>query len=557
MSFQGDISSLSLCDVFQNLVGNKKTGTLSVHANDSDTHIQFQDGHIISYTDTRGFSVPQWLVDKEIVAQENLEEALKRYRRAKRKTLGEILRDLKLLDLEEYTKYVKYVVWESLCEALSFQEGSFTFRESDLNPDHGDREVKSLGLTFSASSLIMEAARRSDDWEQIRRHMPSEHEIYVISPSERAHLAEKAEDEITANTVELLDGSLTLSQVIAHLPYSRFEACRCIADLISRKKAKPLDSAQAVARSSSGRDPMNAIACLKTILEREPNNHEVLNKLASLYESQGLLEDSAKCTKMLAISYLESDDLQKAKHYLRKSLELNPKDIISWQKLWDCVVRRNVDEEIRSFGKKYVQHFLQLGLPEMARDRLIDLVQRFPERYEFRLGLADARFALGERKTAIQELSEYGEGLIEASAYDRAEVVFQRILTFDHSHERAQQVVEEIRSGKLEQRKELRRRVFHGSIVVACLLLGAGITIREVWVGQRVFEFSRTVFAESILEDHRYDDAIKAIRGIKADYPFSFTAAAQTKQLIEALEKKKAATDSNRQGPPSLPRKPR
>ena len=102
MSFQGDISSLSLSDLVQNLAANQKTGDLCIRSNDSERHILFREGKAVSYSDDQGFSIASWLVEKEIITREHLEEALRRYRKAKRKSLGEILRDLGLIDLDDY-----------------------------------------------------------------------------------------------------------------------------------------------------------------------------------------------------------------------------------------------------------------------------------------------------------------------------------------------------------------------------------------------------------------------------------------------------------------------
>ena len=165
----------------------------------------------------------------------------------------------------------------------------------------------------------------------------------------------------------------------------------------------PIDSAKAVERSTAD-DPKQAIAFLKTILEREPNNRDVLKKLASLSREVELFEDSAKYYKLLAISFLEEGNLPNAKKCLTNSLSLNPKDMITWQKLRDCVYQEGKKEEIVSFGRKYVQNFKELGLMEMVREHLEELVKMFPEEQSLRTELADAQFSLGDHKTATQEL---------------------------------------------------------------------------------------------------------------------------------------------------------
>ncbi len=544
MSFQGDISSLSLCDVFQNLASNRKTGTLTMTAGEFEAHVQFEAGNVICYTDNAGFSIAKWLTDKQVVPVASMEEALKRYKRAKRKPLGNFLHDMGVLDGDEYKKYVNYFVTESLYELLSMQEGAFQFREGNLNPEHGNPEVRCLQLKISPASLMMEAARRTDDWEEIRRHMPSKNEIYWIKTSEREHRAAQTEDEKLQHTLPLLDGRMTLGQVIDRVPFSRFEACRCLASLIAAKKLRPIDSAKAVQRSTSD-DPKQAIAFLKTILEREPNNRDVLEKLASLNRSLESFEDSARYYKLLGISFLEEGDLQHARKCISDSLSLNPKDMITWQKLRECVYREGKKEDIIAFGRKYVQNFTDLGLMELVRDHLEELVEQFPDEQALRTELADARFALGDHKTATQELIEFGNVLLKKSDYDTAEGVFAHVLKFDHNNERAKEICEQISTGRFEERKQFRRRMIDHVLVAICLLLGAFVIGREMFAQQKLFQVTRTVFAESILEERRYELAIEKLRELQEQYPYSYMTVYEVPALIEVLEEKRRASDES------------
>ena len=362
-------------------------------------------------------------------------------------------------------------------------------------------------------------------------------------------MIEQAEDELTAQTVELLDGTSTLGRVIARLPFSRFEVCRCLSGLISSKTAKPIDSAQVVERTDDGRDASNAIACLETILEREPNNREILKRLAGLYERRGDLEQSAKHHKLLAVSYFEDGALGKAKGRLQKSLDLNPKDIITWQKLWDCVRAEGKDEQTQAFGEKYVKHFQKLGLTEMVRERLVQLTELFPAHQAFRLALAEARFSLGEHKKAVQELTDFGHELLGQNSYELAEAVFERIVKYDHQNNAAHEVLDEIRSGKLEKRKAFRRRLVHSAVVVVCLVFVGVVAVREMAAQRSFFHFTQQVFAESLLEHKRYTAAIEKIEDVRRRHPYTLTAHFGSASLIEILETKRQGLNAQEDAP--------
>ena len=560
MSFKGDIQSISLGDVVQNLASNRKTGTLAIatRAGEPTRYVQFREGAIVSYTDDEGFSILAWLLDKGIIPEDLRSEVVRRSAKAKRKTLGEILRDMKILDPETYTSYLGDLVRETLCEVFTLREGGFEFFEDDLDEKYGDREVSAYAFDFNPTSIIMETARRTDDWQKIRRHIPSEHEIYAPPRSERARLIAEAEDEVAKAALELMDGTRALKQVIERLPYSRFDACRAIAALIAAKKVRPLDGDAAMLNAAGNGEPKDAIVRLKAILEREPNNREVLKRLADLEEEVGDREESAVHNKLLAISYLDDGDPAEGEACLRRSIALNPNDIASWQKLWDTVRRQGDREKTAVLGAEFAEHFRKLGLMEIVRDHLLELVKLFPERVKFRLDLADAWFALGNRKDATAALFELAGALMKRNRLDDALKIFERVLTYEHDNRKARDLVEKIRSGKLARRRAERRRLVHNSILLAFFLALAAYLSFELHVRAELLAATKSIFASSLLEKGRYDEAIRAIQDVRTVYPYSITAAYRIPELIDLLREKQAraaAVGSNAAKPGAAPAK--
>ncbi len=541
MSFKGDIQSISLGDVVQNLASNQKTGTLVIatRAGEATRYVQFREGKIVSYTDDEGFSILAWLLDKGIIPEDLRSEVVRRSIKAKRKTLGEILRDMEILDLETYTSYLGDLVRETLYEILSVREGSFEFLEDDLDEKYGDREVGAYAFDFNPTSIIMETARRTDDWQKIRRHIPSEHEIYAPARNERARLIEEAEDDVSRAALELMDGTRALKQVIERLPYARFDACRAIAGLIAAKKVRPLDGDLAMLNAAGNGEPKDAIVRLKAILDREPNNREVLKRLADLEEEVGNRDESAVHNKLLAISYLDDGDLAEGEATLRRSIELNPKDIASWQKLWDTVRRQGDREKTALLGAELVEHFKKLGLMEIVRDHLIELVKLFPERVRFRLELADAWFALGDHKGAVAALFDLAGALMKKDRLDDAQKIFERILTYEHDNRRARDLVEKIRSGKLARRRAERRRLVHNSILFTLFLALSAYLSFELHVRAELLAATKAIIAGSLLEEGRYDEAICRIEAVRETYPCSITAAYKIPELIDLLWEKR------------------
>ncbi|HLU49402.1 MAG TPA: DUF4388 domain-containing protein, partial [Planctomycetota bacterium] len=267
MSFQGEISSMALGDVVQNLVANRKTGILHIEAPELVCEIWFEDGVIVSYTDRRGIDIAPWLVEKGIVAPQSMEEALKRLKRSRRRSLGETLARARILPLDDYKARYANLIHDALCEAFTLPDGKFDFHDMAIDEARADPEMRRLGIRFAAQSVVMEAVRRADDWTRIRRYLPPESEIWQAAPGALERLGDDEANELTVHAIESLDGTSTLRQVIARLPCSRFEAVRTLADLVARKLIRPVESDKIIEGIGLAPDPDEAISRLEAILE--------------------------------------------------------------------------------------------------------------------------------------------------------------------------------------------------------------------------------------------------------------------------------------------------
>ncbi len=540
MSFRGDISSFSLGDVFQNLAANQKTGTLRVQSGDTECLVLFREGKAVSCSDQKTPSIGEWLVDKEVITREQLDEAQRRYKRAKKKSLGEILHDMEELKLEDFKSYLASLIQESIYELLSFQEGTFEFLEG-LEEDSPNREPLALKIAFQAQSLLMEAARRSDDWQKIRRQMPSENEIYLVPPASRERLLATTEDEVTKDAVQLLDGTRTLKKVIARMPHGRFDACRAIAQLIADKKVRPLDASELPRMATGKEDPKEIIACLKTILEREPNNRKVLERVAEVSAQFGSPEDSATHWKRLAISFLEDGDLAQAERCFTKTIELNSKDIVAWQKLRESIRRGGDPRKLEAFGARFAEHFKRLGLMEVVRDHLTEMVQLVPGSLDLQLGLAEARFSLGQTKECVASLFTLGMERLNARHFDEAERIFGEILKYETSHAKAKKIFEDLRSGKLVRRRALWQRAVRRVVMSSFALVLLALFAYDCLVRYELFSITRSVYAESRIDPARQAILYDRISSLEKKHPLCYPTIREAKELRAALNSKARA----------------
>ncbi len=540
MKFQGDISAIAVTDVVQNLANNRKTGTLAIQRGEILRKIVFQDGKIASYWDNAGFSIPRWVEDKQIIDPDVLKRVLQNYRKSRKKTLGEMLHQAGALNHEDYLHHVKDLFQDVIYETFSFHDGTFEFHENKIDPEAVDREIVGSKIELQAGPVLIESARRLDEWEAIRRSLPSDSEIYQVHPSERTSLkSELKEDELALAAIDLLDGTHTVREVVAALPTGRFDGCRVLAHLISRKAARPVDGNVLVDRLQAGTTPAEksrALVGLKVALDREPGNRKLLQKVAELSLELGNKEESGVHRKLLAGALLEDGDVAGAERELRQSLKLNLKDISAWQKLYDTLERKGDATALLVTGTDMARQLRKMGLEELARDHITRMLERFAGHVDLRLEHAEAVFALGSRAEAVQSLLELARDLLKKGQSDDAERVLAKVLEYDRDHKKAREIYDKLRSGKLA-RQRIKRRAFVRSVVGVLAMAGLGAFIGYDLYARRDFTIAtREVFAAGFLEKGNHRAAIDRIEAVRERHRYSLMAFLEGREFLRGIK---------------------
>src|SRR5260221_11332430 len=93
--------------------------------------------------------------------------------------IGQILVSMGVLSERDLLKQVEFQVTEVAFELLSWQEGFFSFAEGPLSGGPADAMVK-----IRTETVLMEGARRIDEWSRIEGHIPHLGGVPVPAPSD-------------------------------------------------------------------------------------------------------------------------------------------------------------------------------------------------------------------------------------------------------------------------------------------------------------------------------------------------------------------------------------
>ncbi|MBK6487806.1 MAG: DUF4388 domain-containing protein [Gemmatimonadetes bacterium] len=232
MAIEGPLRELGIHDVFQLLDLSRKTGRLRVTSalRDNEGTVYFKDGRVISATvRSNPHPLGALLVQSGKVSDSDLSRARATQQAAgETRRLGELLVEQGVVSQRELDRQVRRQVEAVVFELMSWQEGFFSFAEVDL-----DGTTVDATTAVTTEALLMEGARRIDEWTRMQPRIPHVGVIPSLAPVDPRHAPSL---ELLPHEWEVLaaiDGESDLRSVAATLGQSDFEVARIVFGLVA------------------------------------------------------------------------------------------------------------------------------------------------------------------------------------------------------------------------------------------------------------------------------------------------------------------------------------
>ena len=268
MAIKGSLREASLADVCQLLSMGMKTGCLSITDHERFGRIYFDSGRI-TYANVvnRRDRLGDLLVAEGLVTADQLAEAVQVQSREPGRRLGQILLEKGWLEREALQERITSQIEEAVYFLFTWSQGSFYF-EVDQSPEETDFLV-----SINPESLLLEGARRVDEWSVISKKIPSLQHVFDVD-RDRLHGAELDLTPEQERILPALDGIATVEEVADRSGLSEFDTGKALYGLIQA------GFAERVGQRSQGASA-----------EREGDFHERLN-LGLAFYSTGMLEEA-------------------------------------------------------------------------------------------------------------------------------------------------------------------------------------------------------------------------------------------------------------------------
>jgi len=228
---EGPLRELSIHDVFQLLDLAQKTGILRVTSElrQNGGTVYFDQGAVVAAEiQSNPHPLGSVLLRSGKVSESDLARARDMQASGDSRRLGEILIAVGAVPRKELERQVRAQVEEVIFELMGWSEGYFSFSESPL--DHVPAQAS---LRIPTGALLMEAARRIDEWSRIESMVPH---LGVVPRLVAPEGAETAPMDLLPNEWEVLaavDGARDVRVLADAVGRSDFDVARTLYGLAS------------------------------------------------------------------------------------------------------------------------------------------------------------------------------------------------------------------------------------------------------------------------------------------------------------------------------------
>jgi hypothetical protein len=348
MAIEGPLRELALTDVFQLLDLSRKTGTLTVRpeGRDSPAVIRFDRGAVVGadLAETTG-QIGHLLLRAGKVTERAIERARREQQLQPGRPLGALLVELGYVSEDDLRKQLRFQIEQTIYELIRWKDGYFRFEEgAAIAPG-------TLVVRVPTESLLMEAARRIDEWTTLEPKVPSMSVVprLVGGEAEGAPTLDlhPSEWEVLAE----IDGERTLKRISTELGRSDFDVAKIVFGLVSTGVVEILEpdetprpalrrgglreSLAEVEQAVRDRDLPRACAVLEALAQEHPHAPEVPYWQGLAHAAAERWSDAAAS---LAVA-VQMDPLGSAPHYQLGFAAARSGDLSRAEEAWTTYLR--------------------------------------------------------------------------------------------------------------------------------------------------------------------------------------------------------------------------
>jgi tetratricopeptide (TPR) repeat protein len=229
MALKGSLKEAGLPDILQLLALGAKSGCLSVTDQQNFGHIYFREGRVIfANLVNREDRIGERLLLEGRLDEVALAAAVAEQAQNPDRRLGELLVERGAIELEELWRAVADQIEETVYSLLGWNRGYFHFEPGQQPPQ------SEVLVSLDVSALLMEGARRTDEWARIKKRIPHRRLILArVGEAPTGGNGAGPEDGEALTVWEAVDGKRDVGRVLAAARMEELRAMSILCDLLA------------------------------------------------------------------------------------------------------------------------------------------------------------------------------------------------------------------------------------------------------------------------------------------------------------------------------------
>jgi len=348
MAIEGPLRELGIHDVFQLLDLSRKTGVLRItsQVRRNQGTVWF-DGGAIVYAEIKSNPHPLGglLLRAARITEADLQMARDLQGRGDPRRLGDILVSAGAITRRELERQVRFQVEEVIFEVVGWQEGYFSFHEGPLTGLNAEAAVR-----IPTEALLMEGARRIDEWSRIERWVPHVGVVPVLAGEDGG---EGGMDLLPPEweVLALIDGQRSVRGIAQELGRSEFDVAKTVFGLASAAVLRVDDRGGKATRAApAATDIQQAISRVETALVA----HDLDGARAEAEALAHAHPDDARACVVLGRVMLAQGQLPEGEEATRRALKLDPLLAAGHRQLGDALLMRGRFAEAAEWWRRWL-----------------------------------------------------------------------------------------------------------------------------------------------------------------------------------------------------------
>lgn len=347
MAIEGPLRELALSDVFQLLDLSRKTGVLTVSGEPEGRKgvVRFDRGAIVA-AELAGSSgrIDRLLLRAGKVTEGQIAEAVRRQRESPGKRFGTVLVEMGAVTELDLRRQLRFQIEEAIFEMIGWKDGYFRFEEAP--PGTGPE----VAVRVPTESLLMEAARRIDEWSTLEAKVPHMDVVPALTGDTDGGTLDlhPLEWEVLAE----IDGTRSLNEIATDLGRSDFDVAKIVfglittgvVDIVEEQPPEPdepvgdaslFEGLAAAHTALREENPARALRLLTDLSRQSPERPEVHVLLARTHARLGRWAEAATALERV----VELDPLSSAAHYHLGFAAARTGDLRRAEEAWSTYLR--------------------------------------------------------------------------------------------------------------------------------------------------------------------------------------------------------------------------